>query len=110
MLFLEPRTKQTCFRLESRIGNYRYSSPDPPEGATHTPLLVSEKLLGHPFRALGFPRQFESGVWASGVLLEEVEGNYIQVESFIGGQIQFGFSGAPVWDDKLGGIVGIINL
>ncbi len=104
----EPNRHVLDWKAESATAGLLLKT-DPPEGATHTPLLVSEKLLGHPFRALGFPRQFESGVWASGVLLEEVGGNYIQVESFIGGQIQFGFSGAPVWDDKLGGIVGIIE-
>jgi hypothetical protein len=51
------------------------------------------------------------GVWSAGVLLGPTGTNdWLQVESGqeVGFRIQKGFSGSPVWDESLGGVVGIV--
>jgi hypothetical protein len=71
----------------------------------------SNRLWGHSFRTFGFPRGYETGVWSAGVLLGPTGTNeWLQVESSqeIGFRIQPGFSGSPVWDESLGGVVGIV--
>lgn len=79
-----------------------------PMEAKHAPMVVSEELWGHSFKVLGFPHGHENGVWASGILLGPTSNNWIQVENSVGYQIQPGFSGSPVWDEQLGGIVGVV--
>lgn len=71
----------------------------------------SNNLWGHSFRTYGFPKGYEFGVWSSGVLLGPTATNdWLQIESGqeIGYRIQPGFSGSPVWDESLGGVVGVI--
>jgi hypothetical protein len=80
----------------------------PPIGATLAPIVISEELLGRSIRVLGFPRYFQKGVWASGVLFKKTSNNWLQVEDTVGSLFRSGFSGAPVWDEKLGGVVGVV--
>jgi len=76
--------------------------------------LVAEdsiNLWGHSFRTYGFPRGYESGVWSAGVLRGPTATNdWLQIESGqeVGFRIQPGFSGSPVWDESLRGVVGLI--
>jgi hypothetical protein len=65
----------------------------------------------HRFRVYGYPRGHERhGVWAHGVIvgLGEVEWVQLQADSAQGFGLRQGFSGAPVWDDQLGAVVGIV--
>lgn len=73
-------------------------------------LITSKKVWGHPFRALGFPVGYDQGVWASGRLLDCVTKGWVQVEDVkeTGFRVQPGFSGGPVWDDEVDGVVGMI--
>lgn len=82
---------------------------DPPEGATAARLLVADDLWRHEFRTIGFPPGYDDGVWASGRLLGRQAVQWIQMEDTTqtGYRIEPGFSGAPVWDDELNGVVGI---
>ncbi|NES24533.1 MAG: trypsin-like peptidase domain-containing protein [Symploca sp. SIO3E6] len=63
----------------------------------------------HPFRIFGFPKQREMGVWASGILRDKLANGWVQMEDIKvpGYSVEPGFSGAPVWDEELAGVVGI---
>lgn len=71
----------------------------------------SKNLWGHSFRTYGFPNGYEFGVWSAGVLRGPTATNdWLQIESGqeVGYRIQAGFSGSPVWDESLRGVVGLI--
>ncbi len=61
-------------------------------------------------RAFGFPMGRDFGVWHAGRLLGRQAAGWIQaqLDEPSGYRIEQGFSGAPVWDDKLGGVVGMV--
>lgn len=65
---------------------------------------------GHSFRAFGFPTGHENGVWASGLLRDKTASGWLQIEDTksTGYFVAPGFSGTPVWDIELQGIVGIV--
>ncbi|MCP4544661.1 MAG: tetratricopeptide repeat protein [Chloroflexi bacterium] len=83
---------------------------DPPDESKPALLVTADDLWDHSFRALGFPAGYEQGVWASGVLRGRQAGGWLQVEDTkeTGYLIAPGFSGGPVWDDVLGGVVGMV--
>jgi Trypsin-like serine proteases, typically periplasmic, contain C-terminal PDZ domain len=83
---------------------------DPPAGTEPAPLVEGSDLWGHPFRAFGFPAGHPEGVWASGIIRGANACGWLQIENTqeTGYRVQPGFSGAPVWDDTLGGIVGMV--
>lgn len=83
---------------------------DTPVGAHTVHLVKSDELWGHVFRAFGFPVGYDNGVWASGRLLESDAAGWVQIEDVkdSGFRIQPGFSGAPVWDEQLNGVAGMI--
>jgi hypothetical protein len=58
----------------------------------------------------GFPLAYEDGVWPSGVLRARNAAGWVQIEDVkqTGCFVRPGFSGAPVWDEELGGVVGMI--
>jgi len=82
-----------------------------PPAAQPASLKSYTDLWGHPFRALGFPEKYDSGVWTSGVLRDRIASGLIQMDGLneIGYPVLPGFSGAPVWDEKLKAIVGMIT-
>jgi tetratricopeptide (TPR) repeat protein len=82
----------------------------PPPGAQPSPLLIVEDLWGHTFRAFGFPFGYDNGVWASGMLSGRQATNWVQIEPLKdpGYRVQPGFSGSPVWDEQLDGVVGMV--
>jgi AAA domain-containing protein/TIR domain-containing protein/trypsin-like peptidase len=93
---------------EKDIAGLEFTS-DPPIGAQPVRLVTPEKeLWGHDFRAFGF--SIPEGVWASGVLRGKNAEGWIQIEDTksAGYSIQPGFSGAPVWDEQLQAVVGMI--
>jgi hypothetical protein len=82
---------------------------DPPEGVKVVHLVHTDAdLWGHRFRLFGFPDGHPGGTWASGVI-RGPGANWIQIEDVKnpGYPVQRGFSGGAVWDDQLGGIVGM---
>lgn len=72
-------------------------------------LMTSADLWGHGFRAFGFPARHDDGVWATGVLRGRQGAGWIQIEDLkdAGYRVEPGFSGAPVWDEALDGVVGM---
>ncbi len=72
-------------------------------------LTSSEEFSEHPFRTFGFPSGHEDGVWADGILSGPQAQRWIQMEDTKspGYRVEAGFSGTPVWDKKLAGVVGI---
>jgi WD40 repeat protein len=81
---------------------------EPPQGPIPARLVSSDDFWGHPFRTFGFPRRHDNGVWAAGVLRGAQGAGWIQMEAVNSGYpVEAGFSGGPVWDDELAGVVGM---
>ena len=68
-------------------------------------------LWEHRFRTFGFPLGDEQGSYAHGKLLDLNTADllHIEGEGTTGKTITRGFSGAPVWDETLGAMVGILT-
>ncbi len=83
---------------------------DPPADAQPVNLVLAEDLWNHEFRAFGTPRGYEDGVWASGTLRGRQTDDWVQLEDIkhTGYFIEPGFSGGPVWDEQLEGVVGMV--
>lgn len=110
---LVPQQK-TCFArvafldLDTDIAGLEITG-DPPVGAQPVRLVIpDDELWEHKFRAIGF--SMPEGVWASGVLRGKNAEGWIQIEDTksAGYGVQPGFSGAPVWDEELEAVVGMI--
>jgi len=82
---------------------------DPPADAQPVRLVTADDLWGHSFRAFGFPAGYDDGVWTSGVLRGRISGGWVQIEDVKepGYWVQPGFSGTPIWDEQLDGVVGM---
>lgn len=85
------------------------SSETLPVGVKVVQLIISEEVWGHTFRVYGFPHGNDDGVWAEGVIREKQASQWIQIEGIKaqGYAIESGFSGAPIWDDNLKGVIGM---
>jgi WD40 repeat protein len=72
-------------------------------------LFSTDDFWGHPFRAFGFPKDYDNGVWASGRMLGPEATGWVQIEDLKepGYWVQPGFSGTPIWDEQLKGVVGM---
>ncbi|MFE7352396.1 trypsin-like peptidase domain-containing protein [Streptomyces sp. NPDC057543] len=69
----------------------------------------SEDLWDDPVRVFGFPVGRPDGVWHSGVLRGRQGNGWVQIDPRPGGyRVSGGFSGSPVWDERLGGVVGMV--
>jgi len=79
----------------------------PPTGTEVVRFASAENVWKHDFSALGFPTDFDDGVWATGRLLRRQATNWIQIEDVKaqGFAVGLGFSGTPVWDEQLQGVV-----
>ncbi|OPX76887.1 MAG: Ribose 1,5-bisphosphate isomerase [Methanosaeta sp. PtaB.Bin018] len=73
-------------------------------------LILVNGLVGHNFCSYGFPMGHDKGIFTEGKIGWEHNGNRIILENYKNCKIplQRGFSGCPVWDVSLKGIVGII--
>ncbi|MDH6120821.1 tetratricopeptide (TPR) repeat protein [Kitasatospora sp. GAS204A] len=87
------------------------SRPAPP-GAEPAPLRRTDvDVFGHTFRCYGFPRGHESGgVPIRGEIVGYAEIDWLQLESTTptGWTTEPGFSGGPVWNNTLRGVVGMV--
>jgi hypothetical protein len=83
---------------------------EPPVGAEAVHFALAEQVWEHPYRAFGFPAGLDDGVWSGGRLKGRQGTNWIQLEDdkIPGFAVIAGFSGAPVWDEQLQGVVGMI--
>jgi hypothetical protein len=81
-----------------------------PENLRSTRFIKATDLWGHSFRAYGFPRGLDEGVWASGKILHSVSNGWLEIEDLkqTGFFVQPGFSGGAVWDEQYQGIVGMV--
>lgn len=95
--------------LGEDIAVLEIDSPALPKELQAARLVTGNEIWGHPFRIFGFPQDRDDGIWASGVLRENQASGWLQMENITaqGVQIKQGFSGAPVWDETLNGVVGM---
>ncbi|MFC0432257.1 trypsin-like peptidase domain-containing protein [Kutzneria buriramensis] len=85
----------------------RLNSPLP--GARPVRLVEAGQVWGHPVRAYGVPVGRPGGVWHSGVLRDRQGNDWLQADlAGDGYRVSPGFSGGPVWDDELAGVVGMM--
>jgi hypothetical protein len=80
-----------------------------PTGVSPVKLVTTSDYWQHKFRIFGFPQGHDTGVWADGELRDIQATRWIQIEAIKvpGYQIEPGFSGSPVWDESLQGVVGM---
>ncbi|MBK1990071.1 trypsin-like peptidase domain-containing protein [Sphaerospermopsis aphanizomenoides BCCUSP55] len=80
-----------------------------PTGVSPVQLVSTSDYWQHKFRIFGFPQGHDTGVWADGELRDIQATRWIQIEAIKvpGYQIEPGFSGSPVWDESLQGVVGM---
>ena len=81
-----------------------------PSGSRPLRLITSDDLWNHNFRVFGVTAGFMNGVWASGRIMEMEATGWLQIEDthHTGYFVQPGFSGGPVWDEQLAGVVGMV--
>ncbi|MBN3924745.1 tetratricopeptide repeat-containing serine protease family protein [Nostoc sp. NMS4] len=80
-----------------------------PKTAQPVDLIIEEDLRGHSFRTFGFPAGHDDGLEATGVIRGRQGTGWIQIEDIkeTGVRLEPGFSGAPIWDQHLNGVVGM---
>ena len=83
---------------------------EPPDGVQPTRLVQVDDPWGHMFLTFGFPAGYDDGVWASGRILAQQAAGWIQIEDVkqTGYFVAPGFSGGPVWDEQVRGVIGMI--
>ncbi|MGW2248895.1 tetratricopeptide repeat protein [Kitasatospora sp. NPDC001660] len=90
----------------------RLDAPAPP-GADPAPLRRTDAdVFGHTFRAHGFPAEHKvGGVPIRGEIVGYAEGDWLQLESTAqtGWATEPGFSGAPVWNNTLHAVIGVLG-
>ncbi|MER5996720.1 caspase, EACC1-associated type [Streptomyces viridosporus] len=78
-------------------------------GTRPVPLVGESDVWGHPCRTFGYSARRGYGQWAAGVLRARQDLGLLQMETDASGPtVDPGYGGAPVWDDSLGGVVGMI--
>lgn len=84
----------------------------PLQAAGPVRLITAPDVWNHKARAFGFPDGHPAGVWHAGLLRARQANNWVQMnhDPTAGGHpVSRGFSGAPVWDDTLGAVVGMLT-
>jgi len=83
-----------------------------PESATPAPLRTSPAgvSVAHTFHTYGYPRLHPvGGVPVRGTIVGQAEFEWLSLAAdAIGQELDHGFSGSPVWDVQLSGVVGIL--
>jgi Trypsin-like peptidase domain/Effector-associated domain 9 len=72
-------------------------------------LLATEDYWQHPIRIFGFPQGHDLGIWATATLRDRRANNWVQIDALAAQDraVEKGFSGAPIWDESLQGVVGM---
>ncbi|MEG4320631.1 MULTISPECIES: trypsin-like peptidase domain-containing protein [unclassified Microcoleus] len=72
-------------------------------------LVGAEDYWQHPIRIFGFPQGHDLGIWATATLRDRTANNWVQIDAVAAQNrpVEQGFSGAPVWDESLQGVVGM---
>jgi hypothetical protein len=80
-----------------------------PSAAQPVTLSLSQDYWQHPLRVFGFPKGHDDGLWATGILRDQSANGWIQLDALASQDrsIEPGFSGAPIWDEQLQGVVGM---
>ncbi len=85
----------------------------PLAGAPHTPLPVTTSLnsKGHAFSIFGYPAIAFEGLNGAGTIMgwTREKGKAFEVLQLDSDQVTHGFSGAPVWDETLNVVVGMLQ-
>ncbi len=91
------------------IAVLRLADP-PPEGSTLARLVEDGARPELPVRTVGFPADADAGAHSTGVLRGRQATGWFQYDTDPASQYSVvrGFSGAPVWDRELGGVVGMV--
>ena len=85
---------------------------EPVEAAGPVRLITAPNVWRHEARAFGLPDGHPAGVWHAGLLLAREANDWVQMNQDLragGYPVSYGFSGAPVWDDRLGAVVGMLT-
>jgi WD40 repeat protein len=92
------------------IATLELEGPTPRDAVAVRFAKADDDLWEHSFRAFGFPVGQMNGTWATGRLLGRQATRWVQIEDVkqTGRRIEPGFSGTPVWDEQLGGVVGMV--
>lgn len=82
---------------------------EPPAGVKPVAIQAADDVFNHPFRTFGFPQHHDAGVWSTGRLLGRQAAGHLQLEDdkTTGHRVEEGFSGAPIWDERLRAVVGM---
>lgn len=91
---------------DNGVGDVAVLKVKAPDASRPVPVASSGDVWGHGFIACGFPRHFQHGLWSSGTLRGALGTGWVQMEA--DENIGPGFSGAPVWDEDAGGVVGMV--
>lgn len=88
----------------------------PPPGAVPLRIVEGDDLAGHRWRVFGFPKypgrggSKDAGIWTRGTI-EGREGTgwwQLTCDAETPFPLAGGFSGAPVWDEEYGGVIGVV--
>ncbi|WP_330177510.1 serine protease [Streptomyces sp. NBC_01498] len=80
-------------------------------GAAPVRLVDADELWGHRVRAFGLPAGRPGGVWHAGILRGRQADGWVQADLVGEGYpVSRGFSGGPVWDERLSGVVGMVTV
>jgi hypothetical protein len=118
-LRLELNGSEVQARVDARYGSPRSKDDiavlrlehNAPQGAAPLELRSAESSNGHAFQTFGYPRlEMINGLGGRGTIIETVttvDGRkLLQLDS---SQLDSGFSGAPVWDNDLLKVVGMVR-
>ncbi|MFB2934940.1 trypsin-like peptidase domain-containing protein [Aerosakkonemataceae cyanobacterium BLCC-F154] len=81
----------------------------PPVTIEPVRLLAAEDYWEHNCRIFGFPQGHDLGIWATGILRDKRANDWLQIDALAAQNraVEKGFSGAPIWDESLQGVVGM---
>ncbi|MBF8189645.1 trypsin-like peptidase domain-containing protein [Nonomuraea sp. K274] len=81
----------------------------PAEGSP-LPLTAVDDMWDHPVHVFGFPAVKVSGAWAEGRLRGRESIGWLQIDDAraSGFAVESGFSGSPLWDDRLNAVAGMV--
>ena len=82
-----------------------------PEGVNPLPLGSSDGIIGRIYHTIGFPQAASiEGMEGKCEVIGETVNHGFSVLQLRSSEITRGFSGAPVWDQKLGVVVGMVSV